>query len=143
MQLKEVMTRNVEVIGPDATLEDAASRMDVLDIGPLPVCENDRLVGMITDRDITVRSTAMGEDPKTTHVRDAMSKNVLYCHEDDDVREAARIMESKQIRRLPVLNRDDQLVGIVSLGDLAVWSRDQQLSGEVLERVSEPAEPDR
>ena len=143
LRRKSVMTRHVKVIGPDATLEDAASRMDALDIGPLPVCENDRLVGMITDRDITVRSTAMGEDPKTTHVRDAMSKNVLYCHEDDDVREAARIMESKQIRRLPVLNRDDQLVGIVSLGDLAVWSRDQQLSGEVLERVSEPAEPDR
>ena len=143
MQLKEVMTRNVEVIGPEATLEDAASRMDALDIGPLPVCENDRLVGMITDRDITVRSTAMGEDPKTTHVRDAMSKDVLYCHEDDDVRDASRLMERKQVRRLPVLSREDRLVGIVSLGDLAVWTRDEQLSGEVLQQVSEPAEPDR
>ena len=143
MQLKDVMTRNVEVIGPEATLEDAASRMDALDIGPLPVCENDRLVGMITDRDITVRSTAMGEDPKTTHVRDAMSKDVLYCHEDDDVRDASRLMERKQVRRLPVLNREDRLVGIVSLGDLAVWTRDEQLSGEVLQQVSEPAEPDR
>ena len=143
MQLKEVMTRNVEVIGPEATLEDAASRMDALDIGPLPVCENDRLVGMITDRDITVRSTAMGEDPKTTHVRDAMSKDVLYCQEDDDVRDASRLMERKQVRRLPVLNREHRLVGIVSLGDLAVWTRDEQLSGEVLQQVSEPAEPDR
>ena len=143
MQLKDVMTRNVEVIGPEATLEDTASRMDALDIGPLPVCENLRLVGMITDRDITVRSTAMGEDPKTTHVRDAMSKDVLYCHEDDDVRDASRLMERKQVRRLPVLNREHRLVGIVSLGDLAVWGRDEQLSGEVLQQVSEPAEPDR
>ena len=143
MQLKEVMTRNVEVIGPEATLKDAASRMDALDIGPLPVCENDRLVGMITDRDITVRSTAMGEDPKRTHVRDAMSKDVLYCHEDDDVRDATRLMERKQVRRLPVLNREDRLVGIVSLGDLAVRTRDEQLSGEVLEQVSEPAQPNR
>src|SRR6266516_229797 len=93
VQLKEVMTRNVEVIGPEATLKDAASRMDALDIGPLPVCENDRLVGMITDRDITVRSTALGLDPKTTHVREAMSKDALYCHEDDDVRDASRLME--------------------------------------------------
>ena len=100
MQLKEVMTRNVEVIGPEATLEDAASRMDALDIGPLPVCENDRLVGIITDRDITVRSTAMGDDPKATHVRDAMSKDVLYCREDDDVRDATRLMEAKQVRRI-------------------------------------------
>ena len=143
MQLKEVMTRNVEVIGPEATLKDAASRMDALDIGPLPVCENDRLVGMITDRDITVRSTAMGADPITTHVRDAMSKDVLYCHEDDDVREATRLMERKQVRRLLVLNREDRLVGIVSLGDLAVWTRDEKLSAEVLEQVSEPAEPNR
>ena len=143
MQLKDVMTRNVEVIGPEATLADAASRMDALDIGPLPVCENDRLVGIITDRDITVRSTAMGEDPKTTHVRDAMTRDVLCCHEDDDVREATRLMERNQVRRLPVLNREDRLVGIVSLADLAVWTGDEQLSGEVLERVSEPAEPDR
>ena len=143
MQLKEVMTRNVEVIGPEATLADAASRMDALDVGPLPVCENDRLVGMITDRDITVRATAMGEDPKTTRVRDAMTRDVLCCHEDDDVREATRLMERNQVRRLPVLNREDRLVGIVSLADLAVWTGDEQLSGEVLERVSEPAEPDR
>src|SRR5437868_15152771 len=121
------MTRNVKVIGPDATLEDAAGRMDALDIGPLPVCENERLVGMITDRDITVRSTAMGEDPKAMRVRDAMSKDVLCCHEDDDVRDATRLMESKQVRRLLVLDRDDRLVGIVSLGDLAVWSGVERL----------------
>jgi len=143
MQLKELMTRNVQVMEPDATLEDAASRMDALNIGPLPVCENDRLVGMITDRDIAVRSTALGLDPKTTHVRDAMSKDVLCCHEDDDVREATLLMETNQVRRLPVLNREDRLVGIVSLGDLAVQTGDKRLSGEVLERVSEPAEPDR
>jgi CBS domain-containing protein len=141
MRLKDVMTRNVEVIGPEATLEDAAYRMDALDIGPLPVCETDRLVGMITDRDITVRATALGRDPKTTRVRDAMTKGVICCHEEDDVREATRLMESKQIRRVAVLNDEHMLVGIVSLGDVAVLTR--QLGGEVLQHVSEPSEPDR
>ena len=90
MQLKDVMTRNVEVIGPEATVQDAASRMDALNIGPLPVWENDRLVGMLTDRDIIVRATAAGEDPSTTRVRDVMTREVLCCHEDDDIREASR-----------------------------------------------------
>jgi CBS domain-containing protein len=143
MQVRELMTQDVEIIRPDDTLQTAARMMADIDAGILPVGENDRLVGMITDRDITVRATAMGEDPKTTRVRDAMTRDVLCCHEDDDVREATRLMERNQVRRLPVLNREDRLVGIVSLADLAVWTGDEQLSGEVLERVSEPAEPDR
>ena len=143
MRLRDVMSRNVEVIPPEATLEDAASRMDALDIGPLPVCEHDRLIGMITDRDITVRATAVGRDPKTTRVREVMTEHVICCHEQDDVREAARLMESKQVRRVAVLDGDDRLVGIVSLGDVAVWTRNRQLGGEVLEHVSEPSEPDR
>jgi len=143
MQLKDVMTRDVEVVHPNATLEEAAAKMDSLDIGPLPVCDGNRLVGMVTDRDITVRATAAGKDPRTTQVREVMTDDVVYCFDDDDTNEAARLMEEQQIRRLVVLDRDKRLVGIVSLGDLAVATQDDQLSGEVLARVSEPAEPDR
>jgi len=143
MQLKDVMTRDIEVVHPNATLEEAAAKMDTLDVGPLPVCDGNRLVGMVTDRDITVRATAAGKDPRTTKVREVMTDNVVYCFDDDDTNEAARLMEEQQIRRLVVLDRDKQLVGIVSLGDLAVATQDDQLSGEVLERISEPAEPDR
>jgi CBS domain-containing protein len=143
MQLNEVMTRDVEVIHPNATLEEAAERMDALNVGPLPVCDGDRLVGMLTDRDITVRATAAGRDPKTTRVREVMTQDVVYAFEDQDVREATRLMEEKQIRRLVVLDRDKRLVGIVSLGDLAVETGDDRTTGEVLERISTPSEPDR
>jgi CBS domain-containing protein len=94
--------------------------MKALDIGPLPVCCEDRLVGMITDRDITVRATAEGYDPRTEQVHDAMTAGIFYCLEDQSVEEAALLMKEKQIRRLPVLNHEKRLVGIVSLGDLAV-----------------------
>ena len=143
MQLREVMTRDVEVIHPDATLEEAAKRMDALNVGPLPVCDGERLVGMLTDRDIVVRAIAGGRDPKATSVRDAMTRDLVYGFEDQDVREAARLMEEQQIRRLVVLSRDMRLVGIVSLGDLAVETGDDRTTGEVLERVSQPSEPDR
>ena len=144
MQLKDVMTRQVEVIRPEAPLEEAARKMDQLNVGPLPVCDGERLVGLITDRDITVRATSVGKDPRTTPVREAMSRDVLYCYEDQDVREAERLMEDQQVRRVPVLSRDDhRLVGIVSLGDLATHGRDERASAEVVERVSEPSEPDR
>jgi CBS domain-containing protein len=109
----------------------------------LPVCDGEQLVGMVTDRDITVRATAAGKDPRTATVREVMSKDVLYCFDDQDVSEAARLMESQQVRRVPVLDHSRRLVGIVSLGDVATTTRDDRLSGEVLERVSEPAEPDR
>lgn len=143
MQVKEAMTSGVECINPDATLREAAEKMQSLDIGPLPVCENDRLVGMITDRDITVRATAAGADPAVEQVRDVMTPEVVYCFDDQDVNEAARLMRDKQIRRLVVLNRNKRLVGIVSLGDLAVETGDDELSGKTLEAVSEPAAPRR
>ncbi len=143
MQLREVMTRNPEVVPPTATLEEAARKMDQLDVGPLPVCEGDRLIGLVTDRDITVRATSAGKDPRSTPIAEAMSKDLVYCFEDQDVRDAARIMEDQQIRRVPVLNREHRLVGIVSLGDLATTGRDDRMTGEVLERVSEPGQPDR
>ena len=104
----------------------------------LPVCDGDRLVGVITDRDITVRGVAQGCDPKTARVQEVMTPEVIYCFDDEDVKEAAKKMEEKQVRRLPVLNREKRLVGIVSLGDLAVRTGKEELAGEVLERVSKP-----
>jgi len=138
MLVKEIMTRNLEVVSPGDTLEQAARKMEVLDVGPLPVCEGKRVVGMITDRDITVRATAAGCDPKTTLVHDAMSQEITWCYEDQDVQDAARLMKEKQIRRLLVMNRADDLVGIVSLGDLATEAGGQGQPGEVLKKVSEP-----
>jgi CBS domain-containing protein len=143
MQIKDIMTPNPECIEPGATLQQAARRMRELDVGPLPVCDNDRLAGMITDRDITVRAVAEGKDPKTTAVREAMSEDIIFCFEDQDLEEAASLMEEKQIRRLAVLNRDKRLVGILSLGDLAVECGDRAKAGEILQEVSEPAVPRR
>jgi len=139
MKVKEIMTPGVECIRPDDTLQQAARKMRDLDVGPLPVCgENERLVGMLTDRDITVRAVAEGKDPGTSRVRDAMSEGVCYCFEDDEVAAAARQMQEKQLRRLVVLNRDKRLTGIVSLGDLAVETRDKHLAGKTLQDVSAP-----
>ena len=130
------------VLDPSTTLHEAASKMRALDSGVMPVGENDRLVGMITDRDMTVRAIAQGKSP-TSPVRDAMTPDVVYCFEDDDLKSAARKMEEHQIRRLIVLDRDKRLVGIASLGDLAVHTPSDRLAGEVTEAVSEPTEPAR
>jgi CBS domain-containing protein len=108
-----------------------------LDVGALPICSEDRLIGMVTDRDLAVKIIADGSDPEKTTVRDAMSMGVVYCFTDDSIRTAAQKMEDRQIRRLPVLNRDKRLVGIVSLGDIATRVSGDSLCGEVLERVSE------
>lgn len=142
MKVRDVMTREVEVIHPDSTLKEAAAKMKDLDVGPLPVCDGQRLVGMITDRDITVRGTAEGADPAGTKVREAMTGEAIYCFEDQDVAEAARLMRDKQVRRLLVVNRDRRLVGIVSLGDVAV-DADEEVAGNALEGISTPAEPRR
>jgi CBS domain-containing protein len=142
MKLKDVMTRDVEIISPDATIQEAAAKMKALDIGPLPVGEGGHLLGMVTDRDLTIRATAEGLDP-TTPVRTVMTPNVIACFEDDDVREAAEIMQREQIRRLLVVDRNKQVVGIVSIGDLAVDTGEDKLMGQTLEQISEPAEPDR
>src|SRR5207253_2281629 len=112
-KVHEVMTRGAECIRPDACLREAAERMKALDVGVLPVCDDDRLVGMVTDRDITVRGTAERMPPGLGQVRDVMTPNVISCFEDQDVGEAARLMEQNQVRRLVVLNRDKRLVGIV------------------------------
>lgn len=139
MKVTDVMSENVECISPVASLQEAAGRMRSLGVGSLPVCENDRIIGMITDRDITLRSVAEGQDPKLDVVRDAMTPEIVYCFEDQDVSEAAQLMRDKQIRRLPVMNRNKRLVGIVSLGDIATESGAKQLAGDALEGISEPA----
>jgi CBS domain-containing protein/sporulation protein YlmC with PRC-barrel domain len=141
--VKEIMTREVEVVHPEATLWEAAQRMSALDVGMLPVCSGDQLVGMLTDRDITVRATAEGRDPKTTRVHEVMTPEVIYVFEDEDISDAAQIMTEQQIRRLVVLNQSKQLIGIISLGDLAVHTGDTHQAGQTLEGVSEPSEPQR
>ncbi len=141
MKVKEIITTNPQCISPSASLTEAAQKMRALDVGILPVCEHDRLIGTMTDRDIAVRAVAEGLDPKTVNVRQMMTPGVIYCYEDGTVEEAAQLMEEKQIRRLPVLDADDHLVGIFSLGDLAVRAHQRRLAGQVLERVSEPVKP--
>lgn len=141
MQLRNVMAQDLEVIGPDATLQEAGQKMRAKDVGLLPVCDGDRLTGMLTDRDITVRATAEGRDPTRTTVREVMTPDVAFAFEDQTVQDAARVMEEWGVRRLPVLNRDRRLVGIISLADLAVGTGDEKMAGEVLKRLSEPAKP--
>lgn len=141
--IKDVMTPQVETISPDATVEDAASRMKTLNVGVIPVCDEQGLVGMLTDRDLVVRVLGERRDPKAVRVGEVMTPDIVYGFDDQDVQEAAALMADKQIRRLPVLNRKRELVGIVSLGDIAVHGRDQGLSGEVLEEVSQPSQPRR
>lgn len=135
-QLKDVMTPKVQVIHPGASLKDVANKMKELDCGAIPVCEQDRLVGMVTDRDIVIRGLAEEKDFNSVCARDVMSSPIIYFFEDQNVDEAARLMEVKQIRRLVVLNRNKRMVGIVSLGDVAVQTGNEELSGEILEKVS-------
>lgn len=119
MQLKDVMTKDVEVIEADATLADAARVMRDEDIGVLPVLDGQKLIGMITDRDIVIRAVAEGMDPASTLAAEFVTRDVVYGFEDQEIEEAAEIMGKKQIRRLIVLNHEERVVGIVSLGDLA------------------------
>jgi CBS domain-containing protein len=134
----EAMTPDVVTVAPDASLTSAARLMRESDIGPLPVCEQRRIVGMLTDRDITVRAIAEGRDPNTTRVDEVMTPEVICCMEADDIERAAQLMQSSQLRRLLVVDGEGRLAGIVSLGDLALQTGDDALSGQTLERVSEP-----
>jgi CBS domain-containing protein len=136
-KISEVMSTDVQTISPDASIEEAAQEMRDGDFGLLPVGEEEQLLGVITDRDITVRAVAEGKDPSTP-VRDVMSEGVIWAHEDDSVEDAARIMSDHQIRRLPIVDADQRLVGIVSLGDFAVDSSD---IGPVVEALSDISSP--
>jgi len=120
MQINEIMTRDVELANPTDTIQTAAKMMADLDTGALPVGENDRLVGVVTDRDIAVRGVAPGLHPATATLREVMTEKIRYCFEDEAIEAVADKMGEWQIRRLPVLSREKRLVGIVSLGDIAV-----------------------
>ena len=137
MKVSEAMTRDVRVAAPDDSIREAAQLMVQLDAGVLPVAEGDRLIGMITDRDITVRAVAAGRGPETL-VRDVMSAEVKYAFDDQPVEEIARNMADIQVRRLPVVNRDKRLVGILSLGDLAGHTLAAEKAGEALRGISRP-----
>lgn len=132
------MTRSPRCVPPETTLTEVAKIMGELDVGSLPICDDDRLTGMITDRDIVLRAVAQGRDPRSTTVREVMSGSIAFITEDDDVEKATRLFEAKRIRRLPVLTREKRLVGIVSLGDLAV-NAGAGLGGEALKEISEPS----
>jgi CBS domain-containing protein len=138
MQVFEAMTYEVVKVAPETTLVDAARTMKAIDVGLLPVCAHDQVVGMLTDRDITVRSVADGRDPRTTEVQEVMTPRVVFCSPEDDVREAAALMQLAQLRRLLVMNDQGRLVGIVSLSDIALLTGDEQLAGQTLEKVSQP-----
>lgn len=138
MKIKEVMSTRVATVHADATLRDAAREMRNMDIGVLPVKENDRLVGMITDRDITVRAVAEGKNPDQISVRDAMTSELVSCYEDQNLSEVSRIMQERKVRRIVVLDRQQQLVGIASMGDLTIQSENEQMGGEMLQSVSRP-----
>jgi CBS domain-containing protein len=137
MKLLDIMTPNPKCIAATDTLQEAARQMREYDVGSLPVCDGDHLVGMITDRDIAVRAVAEGNNPQTAIVRDVMTNEVVYGYADEDIDEAAHLMKVHQMRRLPIFDRDKRLVGIVSLGDLAVESGDRGKTGEILEKISE------
>ena len=137
MKVKELMTQEVEIVHPDDSLMEAAQKMRVRDIGFLPVCDGDRLVGTVTDRDLVLRSLAEGMDPRASIGRDLVTSPVIYCYDDDSVEDAAKLMEGHQIRRIVVVSRKDKrLVGVVSLGDIAT-NGTEKTSAEVLQSVSE------
>jgi CBS domain-containing protein len=141
MQIRDIMTQGAEVVHSDAAAVEAATKMRDLDVGSLPVCDGERLDGMVTDRDIAIRLVAAGLDPSTTKVSDIMTPGATYCFDDQTVEEASAVMEAQQIRRLPILNREKQLIGILSLGDLAVrteGTEDEDLADEALKDISAP-----
>jgi CBS domain-containing protein len=137
MKLSEIMTREVEIIQPDDTMHTAAQKMRDRDIGFLPVCDGDSLMGVLSDRDITIRALADGMDINVMLSRDLMTTPAIYCFDDQDVKDAAKLMGENQIRRLVILGREsERVVGVISLGDLA--RNGIGVSGQVLQRVSEP-----
>jgi CBS domain-containing protein len=140
MKIREMMTKETRAVSPTTPVIEAAGLMRLHDIGLVPVVESDRVVGMLTDRDIVLQVVADGDDPHTTLVGDVMSAGSISVNEEQDVEEAVNLMQKYQVRRLPVLDRGSRLVGIVSLGDIAVDVH-AGLSGKILKEVSEPATP--
>jgi CBS domain-containing protein len=139
MQVSEVMSREVRIANPQQRISEAAKTMKEIDAGVLPVGEGDRLVGMITDRDIAVRAVAAGLGPDTP-VREVMTADVRYCYEDEELVDVSRAMAELQVRRLPVVNRDKRLVGILALADIAA-SESPRVAGKAVEGITRPGGP--
>jgi len=135
-KVRDAMSKDVRIAMPDESIRNAALLMAELDAGVLPVGENDKLIGVITDRDIAVRAVAQGKDP-TTHVREVMSQEVLYCYDDQDLPAVAKNMAEQQVRRLPVVNREKRLVGIISVTDIS-HHENARAAGEAVSRISQP-----
>lgn len=138
MKIADIMSSDVQLASPDETIQAVAKKMAHADIGFLPVGENDKLVGMITDRDIALRAVALGKDPKKTKVRDVMTERVLYCSDSEAVEDAAENMAELGIRRLPIVDDSKRLVGVVSIGDIALRHK-ASVAGDALESVCKPA----
>lgn len=141
--IKDVMTPEVVTLAPTAKAKEAAALMRSLNIGAIPICEGTHLMGMVTDRDLVLRVMAEGLNPEHEIIRTIMTSDVDYCYEDQTVEEAAQVMQDRQVRRLPIINRENELVGIVSLGDVAVKGTDRMTTATALEEISQPAEPKR
>jgi CBS domain-containing protein len=142
MSIKEIMTEHVEAVAYDATIKQAADRMRVLNVGCLPVKSDGAVSGIVTDRDITVRAIAQGLNPNETKVEEVMSTEIVWCYEDEDVQKAADLMKEKKVRRLLVRDHKDEVIGIVTIGDICVHCN-PEFSGNVVKEISDPAEPNR
>ena len=137
MKVREIMTSNVECLAPEASLKEIAQEMKSLDVGFIPICENDRLVGTVTDRDIVIRHVADGRDVNTTQVREIMSREIIYAFEEDDVKTVAERMREKDVRRILILDENKRLVGVVSIGDIS--KVEEKVSGKTLHDIAEAA----
>ena len=143
MQIKNIMTTNFEMINSTESITEAAKKMKSLNVGVLPVKEDNKIVGMITDRDMVVRALAENKEAGSVIVKDVMSPEIARCSSEDNIEDAADIMKEKKLRRLIVLNSENAPVGIVSLGDIAAKADSEQLAGQTLEVVSQPCSPSR
>lgn len=139
MKIKHIMSHSVETISPATPIAKAAERMREHDIGFLPVCDGDHLVGTVTDRDIAIRSVAQGRDPRLAEVVEIMTPVVFYCYEDDEIERVAQQMQEKEVRRMLILSSEKRLTGVVSLGDIARTSGEQNIAGETLGEIAEAA----
>lgn len=139
MQVHDIMTTTVRTISADSTVQDVAKKMDDENVGALPVCDGERLIGLVTDRDIVIRSTSAGQDPATTSVRDVMTEPVTYALEDQTIEEIAEVMKDQAIRRVPVLDRAHKLVGMLSVDDLVLGP--QRTAVDVVQAVTDVERP--
>lgn len=137
MKVSEIMTTNVECLAPETGMQQLAIKMKTLDVGFIPICENDRLVGTVTDRDIVLRCIAEGRDINSCTAHDIMTKDVFWCFEDEDVKSVAKKMQEKDVRRMLILNREKRLVGVVSIGDIS--KVEEKVSGQTLHDIAEAA----